>query len=90
MKGKKVIHWGEWGTCPNFLLEVLFQYLLGYPSILLKYPSYNRTCMPYIGLYVLAPSIHSLFYVTTALLKTDVSGTAKNKDSRVLDLQGWD
>ena len=31
--------------------------------------------MPYIGLYVLAFSIHSLFYVTTALLKSDVSGT---------------
>ena len=46
--------------------------------------------MPYIGSYVLAPSIHSLFYVTTALLKSDVSGTEKNKDPRVLDLQGRD
>ena len=46
--------------------------------------------MPYIGLYVLAPSIHSLFYVRTALLKSDVSGTEKNKDPQVLDLQGWD
>ena len=46
--------------------------------------------MPYIALYVLAPSIHSLFYVTTALLKGEVSGTEKNKDPRVLDLQGWD
>ena len=44
--------------------------------------------MPYIGLYVLAPSIHSLFYVATALLKSDISGTEKNKDPRVLDLQG--
>ena len=34
--------------------------------------------MPYIGSYVLAPSIHSLFYVTTALLKSDVSGTEKS------------
>ena len=46
--------------------------------------------MPYIGSHVLAPSIHSLFYVTTALLKSDVSGTEKNKDPKVLDLQGWD
>ena len=46
--------------------------------------------MPFIGLYVFAPSIHSLFYVTTDLLKSDVSGTEKNKDPRVLDLQGWD
>ena len=46
--------------------------------------------MPYIGLYMLAPSIHSLFYVTTALLKSDVSGTEENKDPKVLDLQGWD
>ena len=46
--------------------------------------------MPYIGSYVLAPSIHSLLYVTTALLKSDISGTEKNKDPRVLDLQGWD
>ena len=36
--------------------------------------------MPFIGLYVLAPSIHSLFYVIAALLKSDVSGTEKNKD----------
>ena len=28
--------------------------------------------------------------VTTALLKSEVSGTEKNKDPRVLDLQGWD
>ena len=46
--------------------------------------------MPYIGLYVLAPSIHSLFYVATALLKSKVSCTEKTKAPRVLDLQGWD
>ena len=46
--------------------------------------------MPYISSYVLAPYIHSLFYVTTALVKSDVSSTEKNKDPRVLDLQGWD
>ena len=46
MKGKKVIHWGG---CPNCFLEVFFWYLLGYPSILLGYPSNNRTFMPSIG-----------------------------------------
>ena len=46
--------------------------------------------MPYIGSYVLAPSIDSLFYVTTDLLESDVSGTEENKDPRVFDLQGWD
>ena len=46
--------------------------------------------MPYIGSYVLAPSIHSLFYVTPALLKSDVSGAEKNKGPKVLDLHGWD
>ena len=46
--------------------------------------------MPYIGPYVLAPSIHSLFYVTTALLKSDVSGTEMRIDPKVLHLQGWD
>ena len=60
------------------------------PISLIAHPSNNHTFMPYIGLYVLAPSIHSLFYVTTALLISDVSGTEKNKDPRVLDLQGWD
>ena len=82
MKGKKVIHWGggawgEWGTRPNFVLEVSFQCLLGYPSILLRYPSNNHTFMPYIGTYVLLPSIHSIFYVTTALLKSDVFRQSK-------------
>ena len=46
--------------------------------------------MLYIASYVLAPSIHSLFYVTTALLKRDVSGTQNQMAPRVLDLQGWD
>ena len=52
MKGKKVIYWGElggMGNCPNYVLEVLFQYLLGYPSILLRYPSNDHIFMPSIG-----------------------------------------
>ena len=46
--------------------------------------------MPYIGSYVFLPSIHSIFYVTTALLKVTRSSTKKPKAPRVLDLQGWD
>ena len=40
---------GEWGNHPNCFLEVQFRYLLGYPSILLGYPSNNHTFMPSIG-----------------------------------------
>ena len=46
MKGKKIIHrgggLGECGNCPNFVLEVYFQHLLGYPSN-------NHTFMPSNG-----------------------------------------
>ena len=53
MKGKKLSTrrgaWGEWRSRPNFVFKVQFQYLLGYPSILLRYTSNNHTVMPYIG-----------------------------------------
>ena len=40
--------------------------------ILLRYPSNNYTFMAYIGSYLLLPPIHSIFYVTTALLQSDM------------------
>ena len=46
--------------------------------------------MPYTGSYVLAPSIHSLFYVTMLSWKVTFPEQKKNKDPKVLDLQGWD
>ena len=46
--------------------------------------------MPSIGSLWLLNSIHSIFYVTTALLKSDVFSTQKIISPRVLDLQGWD
>ena len=53
MKDEKVIHWGgpegNVFNRPNFALEEEFQYLLGYSSILLRYPSNNHTFMPSIG-----------------------------------------
>ena len=74
IKGKKVIHWagglGEWGSRPNCFLEVQFQYLLGYPSILLRYQSNNHTFRPSIGSF--RPSIYSFFYLATTLLKRDI------------------
>ena len=42
---------GEWGNCPNFVLEVLFQYILGYPSN-------NHTFMLSIG------SFHSFIFLS--------------------------
>ena len=91
MKGKKVIHWGEgrreWGNCPNYVLEVYFQYLLGYPSILLGYPSNNNTLSLLLVIYVLVNSIHSFFYLTTALLKSVISGTQMTSPPTVFNLQ---
>ena len=98
VKGKKVIHWGgyilgyitpnyplgggrAWGNRPNYILEVQFQYLLGYPS--------NNTLLCLLlDLYVLFSSIHSFFYLTTALLKSDAFRHSKAYSCQSFQLTG--
>ena len=93
IKGKKDIYWegggswGELGNRPNYVLEVKFQYLLGYPSILLGYSNNNHTLCLLLVIYVLVPYIHSFFYLTTALLKSDISSTQMASPPTVFNLQ---
>ena len=49
--------------------------------LLLGYPSNNHTLCLLLVIYVLVPSIHSFFYLTTALLKSDVFQHSNNLSS---------
>ena len=62
----------EWGNRPNCFLEVKFRYLLGYQVYYLDIPAITKLLCLLFVLYVLVPSIYSFFYLTTALLKSDV------------------
>ena len=82
------MHWGRGGGRGNggtFLISSGQCYFGIYLDI---QATTTLLCLLLI-LYVLLPSIHSIFYVTTALLKSDVLRTQKPKAPRVLDLQGW-
>ena len=75
MKGKKAVHFGgpggnggtvlisSWKSNFSIYLDIQVHYLDIQAKPLL--------CLLLV-LYVLAPSIHSMFYVTTALLKSEV------------------
>ena len=80
MKGKKVIHWGGNGgtglilswKC-NFSTYLDIQvYYLDIQSYYLDIQAITTLLCLILVLYVLVPSIHSFFYLTTALLKNDI------------------
>ena len=81
---------GEWGNRPNYILEVQFQYLLGYPSILLGYPSNNHTLCLLLVIYVLLPSIYSFSTLQPLSWKVTFSGTQKFIQPTVFNLQSSD
>ena len=69
MKGKKVIHWEGLG---GMGLTVLISSWKCNFSIYLDIQAITTLLCLLLVLYVLVPSIHSFFYLTTALLKSDV------------------
>ena len=71
MKGKNVIHWG--GPGGNGGPVLILSWRCNF-SIYLDIQVYylDIQAMLYISSYVLLPSIHRIFFVTTALLKSDV------------------
>ena len=76
MKGKKVIHWGgPGGNGQTVLISSWKSNFSIYLDIQVYYVDIRAIttllCLLLV-LNVLAPSIHSMFYVTTALLKSDV------------------
>ena len=76
MKGKKIIHWGgpgrnggtiqisSWKCNLNIYLDIQVYYL--------DIQAITTLLCFLLILYVFDPSIHSIFYATTALLKSDV------------------
>ena len=74
--GKKVIHWGG-GTVLISSWKCNFSIYLDIKVYYLDIQAITTfLCLPLV-LYVLIPSIHSFFYLTTALLKSDIFGTQK-------------
>ena len=84
---KKVSHL-EWRNHPNSFLEVELQYLLGYPSILLAYPSNIHTFMPSIGSWCGIINLSIIHVIYTALLKRDTSGHFKAYSSHCFQPKG--
>ena len=74
MKGKNVIHWGggnggtiqisSWKCNINIYLDIQVYYL--------DIQAMTTLLWLLLVLYVFDPSIHSIFYATTALLKSDM------------------
>ena len=60
------------GEGPGEMGEVQLQYLLGYPGILLWYPSNNHTFMPSIGSWSLIINFYIIHVIKTTLLKSDL------------------
>ena len=76
MNGKKVIYWGgAWGNGGTVLIsswKCNFGIYLDIQLYYLDIQAITTLVCFLLVLYVLVPSIHSIFYVTTALLKSDV------------------
>ena len=76
MKGKNVIYWGgawgEWGTVLISSWKSNFSIYLDIQVYYLDIQAITTLLCRLLVLYVLAPSIHPMFYITTALLKSDV------------------
>ena len=84
IKGKKVIHWGggqgELGEPSKLLLRSVISVFTWITTLL---------CLLLV-LYVLVPSIYSVFYLTTALLKSDVFWHSKAYSSHSFQPTGID
>ena len=74
MNGKIVIHWGDGGTV------LISSWKCNY-SIYLDIQAISTLLCLLLVLYVLFPSIRLLFYLTTALLKSDIFRHSKADSS---------
>ena len=99
IKGKKVIHWGVGGgrgiggtmlisswkcNFSNFLdIQV---YFLDIQVYFLDIQAITALLCLLLALYVLGPFIHSIFYITTALLKSDIFRHSKDYFSQSFGL----
>ena len=76
MNGKEVIHWGRPGGNGGPVLisswKCNFSIYLDIQVYYLDIQAITTFLCLLLVLYVLFPSIHSIFYVTTTLLKSDV------------------
>ena len=76
MKGKKVIHWGEaWGNGRNVQIaswKCNFSIYLDIQVYYLDIQVISTLLCLLLVDFVLVPSIYSIFYLTTALLKSDI------------------
>ena len=93
IKGKKLSNTGPWGNGGQVLIsswKCNFSIYLDIQIYYLDIQAITTLVCIILILYVLFPSIHSIFYVTTTLLKQPLSGTQKPKAPQVLDLKGWD
>ena len=64
--------YGNGGTDQIASWKCNCRYLLGYPSIYLDIKAITTLLCLLLVLYVLVPSIYSIFFLTTALLKSDI------------------
>ena len=76
MKGKQVIRWGRaWGNEETDLIsswKCNFSIYLDIQVYYLDIQAITTLLCLLLVLYLLIPSIHSFFYLTTALLKSNV------------------
>ena len=84
MKGKKVIDWGR--PEGNGVTVLISSWKYNF-IIYLDIQAITTLLCLLLDLYGLVPSIHSFFYVTTALLKSEVSGTQEPTPPTVFNLQ---
>ena len=93
VKGKKVIHWGgqgNWGTVLITSWKCNFSIYLHIQVYYLDIQAITTLLCLLLVLYVLFPSIHPFFYLTTALLNSDISSTQKPPPPTVFNLQASD
>ena len=86
MNGKKVIHWGCLGGNGGTVLisswKCNFTICLDIQVYYLDIQAITTLLCLLLVLYVFVPSIHSFFYVTTALLKSDFFRRSKDYSSQ--------
>ena len=94
MKGKKVIHWeglGNGGTVLISSWKCNFSIYLDIQVYYLDIQAITTLLFLLLVLYVLVPSIHSFFYLTSQLsCKVTFSGTQKPTLPTVFNLQASD
>ena len=92
MKGKKVIHrgrtWGNEGTVQIASWKCNFGIYLDIKVYYLDILAITTLLCLLLVLYLLVPSIYSIFYLTTALLKSDVFWHSKAYSSHSFQRTG--